>query len=46
MLEKGNFSYLGQVSIDLECNEETDRVVLHTNDLVIESQTIKVYSGL
>lgn len=42
ILEKGSFSNLGYVSIDLECKEETDRVVLHAKELVIDPKKVKV----
>ncbi|XP_046438221.1 aminopeptidase N-like [Daphnia pulex] len=42
VLEKGNFSILGQVSIDLQCQMETDRIVLHSADIVVDPQSVKV----
>lgn len=42
ILEKGNFSILGHVSIDLNCKMETDRIVLHSTDIVIDPKSIKV----
>lgn len=42
VLEKGNFSILGQVSIDLECQMETDRIVLHSADIVVDPKSVKV----
>jgi len=42
VLEKGNFSILGHVSIDLECKMETDRIVLHSADIVVDPKSVKV----
>lgn len=41
-LEKGNFSILGHVSIDLECKKETDRIVLHAKELDVDPKSVKV----
>ena len=43
VLEKGNFTIPGRVSIDLECKEETDRIVLHSADIVVEPKSVKVH---
>lgn len=45
VLEKGNFSILGQVSIDLQCQMETDRIVLHSADIVVDPQSVKVFTA-
>lgn len=42
ILEKGNFSILGRVSIDVECKEETDRIVLHSFDIVVDPKSVKL----
>lgn len=42
ILEKGNFSILGHVSIDLECKQETDRIILHSADIVVDPKSVKV----
>lgn len=42
ILEKGNFTILGQVSIDLECNKDTNRIVLHSADIVVDPQSVQV----
>ena len=42
VLEKGNFTIPGRVSIDLECKEETDRIVLHSADIVVEPKSVRV----
>ncbi|EFX67104.1 hypothetical protein DAPPUDRAFT_302210 [Daphnia pulex] len=43
VLEKGNFSILGHVSIDLQCQMETDRIVLHSADIVVDPKSVKVF---
>lgn len=42
ILEKGNFSILGRVSIDVECKEETDRIVLHSVDIVVDPKSVRL----
>jgi len=42
ILEKGNFSILGQVSIELECRTETDRIVLHSLEIVIDPKSVRL----
>ena len=42
ILEKGNFSILGHVSIDLECYQETDRIILHSSDIAVDPKSVKV----
>ena len=46
VLEEGNFTIPGRVSIDLECKEETDRIVLHSVDIVVEPKSVKVHLSL
>ncbi|EFX67117.1 hypothetical protein DAPPUDRAFT_115736 [Daphnia pulex] len=41
VLEKGNFSILGHVSIDLQCQMETDRIVLHSADIAVDLKSVK-----
>lgn len=43
VLEKGNFSILGHVSIDVHCKMETDRIVLHSADIVVDPKSVEVY---
>jgi aminopeptidase N len=43
VLEKGNFSILGHVSIDIQCKMETDRIVLHSADIVVDPKSVKVF---
>lgn len=43
IIEKGNFSILGHVTIELECKEETDRIVLHSSDIVVDPKSVKVF---
>ena len=43
VLEKGNFTIPGRVSIDLECKEKTDRTVLHSADIVVEPKSVRVH---
>jgi hypothetical protein len=42
ILDKGDFFILGQVSIDLECSEDTNRIVLHSADIVVDPQSVQV----
>lgn len=42
VLEKGNFTILGRVSIDVQCQTETDRIVLHSVDIVVDPESVKV----
>jgi len=42
ILEKGNFSILGRVSIDVECMEETDRIILHSADIVVNPKSVRL----
>lgn len=42
ILEKGNFSILGRVSIEVECKQETDRIVLHSADIAVEPKSVRV----
>jgi aminopeptidase N len=42
VLEKGNFSILGHVAIDIQCKMETDRIVLHSADIVVDPKSVKV----
>jgi len=43
IIEKGNFSIYGDVSIDLECKGETDRIVLHSADITVDATSVKVF---
>jgi aminopeptidase N len=43
VLEKGNFSILGHVAIDIQCKMETNRIVLHSADIVVDPKSVKVY---
>jgi len=42
ILEVGNFTILGQVSIDVECNSDTDRIILHSQDIIVDPKTVQV----
>lgn len=42
IIEVGNFSILGHVSINVECKEETDRIVLHSNDVIVDAASVQV----
>jgi len=42
ILEKGNFSIIGRVSIDIECMEETDRIILHSADIVVDPKSVRL----
>lgn len=42
ILEPKNLTTFGRVSIDIECLEDTDRIVLHSLDTIVDSKTIKV----
>lgn len=42
IIEKGNFSILGRVSIDIECKEETDRIILHSADIIVDRNSIRL----
>uniref|UniRef100_A0A0P5FVD5 Aminopeptidase n=1 Tax=Daphnia magna TaxID=35525 RepID=A0A0P5FVD5_9CRUS len=42
ILEKGNFTVLGRVAIDLQCVEETDRIVLHSSDIKVDLKSVQV----
>ena len=46
VLKKGNFTIPGRVSIDLECKEETDRIVLHSTDIDVDPKSVKVHLSL
>ena len=43
VMEKGNFTILGRVSIDVQCKMETDRIVLHSLDIIVDPESVKVY---
>lgn len=42
ILEKGNFSITGHVSIDVACKEETDRIILHSADIVVDEKSVQL----
>ena len=42
VLEKGNFSILGRISIDVQCKIQTDCIVLHSVDIVVDPASVKV----
>lgn len=42
ILQVGNFSILGQVSIDVECKSDTDRIILHSQDIIVDPKTVQV----
>lgn len=42
ILENGNFSIIGRVSIDVKCKEETDRIVLHSADIVVDAKSVNL----
>ena len=42
ILEKGNFSVLGRVAIDVQCLESTDRIVLHSSDINVDLKSVQV----
>lgn len=41
ILERGNFTTIGHVSIDVECKDETDRIILHSLDLSIDHKSVQ-----
>lgn len=42
ILEPGNFTAFGHVAVDVECKEETDRIVLHSVSLSIDHKSVQV----
>ena len=42
ILQNANFSILGRVSIDIECFEDTDRIVLHSLDINVDPRSVTV----
>ena len=44
ILRKGNFTVFGRVAIDVECMEETDRIVLHSAAIVVDLKSVQVWS--
>nr|CAH0109901.1 unnamed protein product [Daphnia galeata] len=42
VMEKGNFTILGRVFIDVQCKMETDRIVLHSLDIIVDPESVKV----
>lgn len=42
VLEKGNFTVLGRVAIDIECRNITDRIVLHSADIIVHRNSVQV----
>ena len=42
IIEKGNFSIYGDISINLECKAETDRIILHSADITVDAASVKV----
>lgn len=42
ILEKGNFTILGQVAIDVECTSDTNRIILHSQDIVVDPKSVQV----
>ena len=42
ILEKGNFSIIGHVDIDVEVTEDTGKIILHINDIVVDQSSLKV----
>ncbi|EFX67103.1 hypothetical protein DAPPUDRAFT_203789 [Daphnia pulex] len=42
ILEKGNFTVLGRVSIDIQCLQSTDRIVLHSSDIQVDLKSVQV----
>ncbi len=42
ILEPKNLTTFGGISIDLECCEDTDRIILHSLDIIVDSKSIKV----
>ena len=42
ILEKGNFSILGHVSIDIECQQDTDRIVMHSFDIAVDPKSVRL----
>lgn len=45
ILEKGNFTVLGRVSIDVQCLQSTDRIVLHSSDIKVDLKSVQVYNS-
>jgi aminopeptidase N len=46
LLEKGNFTVLGRVVIDVQCFESTDRIVLHSSDIKVDLKSVQVKKKL
>ena len=46
ILEKGNFSIIGHVDIDVEVMEDTGKITLHINDIVVDQSSLKVIARL
>lgn len=44
ILEKGNFTVVGRVVIDLQCMEQTDSIVLHSSDIHVDLKSVQVWS--
>ena len=42
VLQNANFTILGQVSIELECFEDTDQIVLHSLDIAVDTKSVTV----
>ncbi len=42
ILQRGNFTVFGRVAIDVECAEETDRIVLHSAAIVVDLKSVQV----
>lgn len=41
-IEPNNFTTLGEVTISLNCTEDTDRIVFHINDITIHEKFVTV----
>lgn len=45
ILQKGNFTVFGRVAIDVECKQETDRIVLHSAAIVVDLKSVQVVTN-
>ena len=42
IVEKGNFSFFGDATISMRCDENTNKIVMHSADLVVDQASITV----
>lgn len=43
VLKRGNFTVLGHVSIQVECQNATDRIVLHSAEIDVDRYSVQVW---